>query len=200
MWCIFELKHEMGKVWRYIAEWSQDHTQVCQNVRRNVNSEEEQVKTKQSFIKKILFIHKKLQSDIKNNYYWLSWDMVSTLIKVFVLFCKSVVLQQGFILCQTYNKNCNMWNIYCIYGYYIWYIQPDLMKVRINNMPNKIKNSCYWYAKTAYYMHAKHMHIIWMLKSIFCISIPQVFILIWRTIYTHFHELIINILTVLVLL
>ncbi len=34
-------------------------------------------------------------------------------------------------------------------------------------------------AKSAYYMHAK-LH--------FCVSIPQVFVFNWHTIYTHFHE------------
>ncbi len=29
-----------------------------------------------------------------------------------------------------------------------------------------------------------HMHA----KIIFCISIPQVFLFIWHTIFTHFHE------------
>ncbi len=55
----------------------------------------------------------------------------------------------------------------CVFSYIFIYLQPDLMKVRINNTPNKNKNSWYWYTKTAYYMHAKQVHIIYTPKSIF---------------------------------
>ncbi len=40
----------------------------------------------------------------------------------------------------------------------------------------------------SYHMHAKHVRIIYA-KVCFCVSIiPQVFVFICRTIYTHFHE------------
>ncbi len=48
-----------------------------------------------------------------------------------------------------------------------------------------------WYhmhTKTVFYMHAKHVRIIYTPKSIFFVSIPRVFVFIWHTIYTHFHE------------
>ncbi len=94
-------------------------------------------------------------------------------------------------------KNCIL---YAHQTNFISYI--CLQKLHIICTSNKF-HIIYMLAKTAYYMHIKqisyHIYackncVLYAHQTIIisymhaCMSIPQVFVFIWRTIYTHFHD------------